>query len=277
MDERALIAAAVAGDRPSFDRLVARQIGTVRGFVHRMIGHPDDAADLVQETLLRAFTGIAQFREGARFSTWLCSIAAHACIDHLRREKRWRPYSQSYAEKECAGSPEMRQEILNLVADPGFSFDTHEHIAACFTCVARSLPPQQEAAIVLREIFEYSNQEAADALGVTEPVLRNHLAAARGSMQDTYEGLCALVNKQGICHQCAGFRNAAAEGHKGPPVAPLGAEGDGREERFRVRLSIVRESPFVDGVSEKLHDLLFDRLRRQERREGARPDTSERA
>ena len=258
MDEKALVAAAAAGDRQSFDGLVAPHLGTLRGFVHRMIGHPDDAADLVQETLLRAFGGIGAVPlRGREFSTWLCAIAAHACIDHLRREKRWRPYSQSYAEQECAGSPEMRQEILNLVADPGFSFDAHEHIAACFTCVARSLPPLQEAALVLREIFEYSNQEAADALHVTEPVLRNHLTAARGAMKDTYEGLCSLVNKQGICHQCAGFRNVAGEGRKGPPVAPLGADGDGPEERFRVRLRIVKDTPFEGGVSRKLHDLLL--------------------
>jgi RNA polymerase sigma-70 factor (ECF subfamily) len=269
MDESALVKAATSGDRDAFERLVAPHLGTLRGFVHRMIGHPDDAADLVQESLLRAFAAIGQFRRGARFSTWLCSIAANACIDHLRKEKAWRPYAQAYAEQECAATPELRQEILNLVADPGFSFDAHEHIAACFTCVARTLPPVQEAALVLREIFEYSNQEAADALGVTEPVLRNHLAAARASMIDVYEGLCALVNKQGICHQCAGFQNLAAPGRKGPPVEPLGAPGEGAEERFRVRLAIVRDKPFADGVSKNLHDLIFARLRRQERSHAA--------
>jgi RNA polymerase sigma-70 factor (ECF subfamily) len=229
-----------------------------------MIGHPDDAADLVQESLLKAFERIGTYRSGARFSTWLCSIAVNACIDHLRQKKRWRPYSQSYAEKHCAGVPEMRQEILNLLQDAELSFDVHEHIAACFTCVARSLDPMEEAAIVLREIFEYTNEEAARALGVTEPVLRNHLAAARASMQETYEGLCALVNKQGICHQCSGFRNTVPEPRKGPVVVPIGGEGESAEERFRVRLRIVRESPFAGGKSKKLHDLLFDRIRRQE-------------
>jgi RNA polymerase sigma-70 factor (ECF subfamily) len=87
-------------------------------------------------------------------------------------------------------------------------------------------------------------------------------------MVKSYEGLCALVNKQGICHQCAGFRNAAGEGRKGPEVRPLGAEGDGPEERFRLRLAIVRDAPFAGGRSQRLHDLLFDRLRRQERRDG---------
>jgi RNA polymerase sigma-70 factor (ECF subfamily) len=151
-----------------------------------------------------------------------------------------------------------------VLADAELSFDVHEHIAACFTCVGRSLDPMQEAAIVLREIFEYTNEEAARALGVTEPVLRNHLAAARASMQETFEGLCALVNKQGICHQCAGFRNTVAEPRKGPVVEPIGGEGESAEERLRVRLRIVRESPFEGGKSKKLHELLFDRIRRQE-------------
>ena len=261
-DEADLVAAAAGGDRASFDRLVSPHLGTLRGFVHRMIGHPDDAADLVQESLLRAFRSLKDFRQGSRFSTWLCSIAAHACIDHLRKEARWRPTSQVYAEQWCAGIPEMRQEILNLLADPEFSFDAHEHIAACFTCVARSLGPLQEAAIILREIFEYTNQEAADALAITEPVLRNHLAAARASLNETYEGMCSLVNKQGLCHQCAGFRNAVAEGRKGPSVEPI--EGPDAEERLRVRLRIVQGSAFEGGVSERLHDLLFRRIKRLE-------------
>jgi RNA polymerase sigma-70 factor (ECF subfamily) len=264
MDEIELVRLAAGGDRAAFEKLVTPHLGTVRGLIHRMIGHPDDAADLLQESLLRAYDKIKTYRSDARFSTWLGSIAVHACLDHLRQQKRWRPYSQSYAEKHCASVPEMRQEILNVLQDAELSFDVREHIAACFTCVARSLDPMDEAAIVLREIFEYTNEEAARALGVTEPVLRNHLAAARASMQETFEGLCALVNKQGICHQCSGFRNTVPEPRKGPVVEPLGGDGEPAEERMRRRLRIVRESPFEGGKSKKLHDLLFDRIRRQE-------------
>ena len=66
-----------------------------------------------------------------------------ACVDHLRKKKRWRPYSQSYAEQHCASVPEMRQEVMNVLADAELSFDVREHIAACFTCVARSLDPME--------------------------------------------------------------------------------------------------------------------------------------
>lgn len=72
--------------------------------------------------------------------------------------------------------------------------------------------------------------------------------------------LPVVRRKQGICHQCAGFRNTVPEPRKGPVVEPISGEGEG----FRVRLRIVRESPFEGGKSKKLHDLLFDRIRRQE-------------
>jgi RNA polymerase sigma-70 factor (ECF subfamily) len=48
----------------------------------------------------------------------------------------------------------LRAEIHGILAEPDFAFDAHEHIAACFTCVARSSPPRQEAALILREVFE---------------------------------------------------------------------------------------------------------------------------
>jgi RNA polymerase sigma-70 factor (ECF subfamily) len=103
-------------------------------------------------------------------------------------------------------------------------------------------------------------------------VLRHHLAAGREAMKDTYEGLCSLVNKQGICYQCSGFRNNTPEGRKGPEVQPFlpedaatGTQAEVTEARFVRRLQVVREHEHAGGVSERLHDLLFRRIRALER------------
>ena len=272
MEEQELIAAARRGDRRSFEALLRPHLRAVRAVVFRMIGHPEDAADLVQEAQLRAFTRLDTFRGESSFGTWLVSIATHACLDHLRKEARWRPYSQKYAEQETHSQPALLKEVRSTITDPAFAFDVHEHISFCFTCVARSLPPEQEAAIVLREVLDYSNREAAKILDITESVLRHHLAAAREAMKQTYEGLCSLVNKQGICYQCSGFRNGTPEGRKGPEVQPFlaqaaatGGHGEVTEARFVRRLQVVREHEHAGGVSERLHDLLFQRIRALER------------
>lgn len=261
-EERPLIDAAADGDGPSFERLVAPHLGTLRGVVRRMVGHGGESDDLFQEALSRAFTGLRGFRGESSFRAWLLRIGVNACIDHLDRERRWRADAQIDAERECAESPPMRAEINAVLTDPEFAFDAHEHISACFTCVARSLPPKQEAALVLREILDLSNREAADTLGMTEPVLRNHLAAARQSMTEAFEGLCALVNKSGVCRQCTGFWKVTAENQRRRSGEALASHAADPAESFRVRLAIVRETPFDGGVSQPLHDLLFDRFRR---------------
>lgn len=275
MDEKTLIAAAKGGDRDSFAQLIAPHLDTLRAVVHRMIGHPDDAADLIQEAQLKAFTKIDSFREESGFGTWLIAIATRGCLDHLRKEARWRPHAQVYAEQDCLASAELRQTVDDTVSHPEFTYDVREHIAFCFTCVARSIPPMQEAALILREVVRFSNREAAKILDITESVLRHHLADGRKAMKETYDGLCALVNKQGVCHQCSGLRNATPEAQRGPEVESFRpedaelAEGEQvtpDEARFRVRLRVVREHSFTGGVSDSLHEFIFNRVRHLEQR-----------
>lgn len=243
-----------------FEAMYAEQRDAVRGYVHRMIGHPGDADDLVQTTALKAYERRTTLRSEAAFRSWLFRIATTTCLDFLRKQKRWRPLSQAYAERECAENQMLRDEVIATTKDPEFAFDVHEHMAFCLTCVGRSLDPAHQAALVLREIAGFSNQEAADIVGVSESVLRHHLAAARRSMEDTYEGLCALVSKSGICHQCAGFRAATTEARRGPALPVL----DQAPDRWAARLDAARQRHFAGGVSQSLHDLLFARIRRIE-------------
>ena len=192
-------------------------------------------------------------RSEEAFKSWLFQIATRTCLDHLRKKKRWRPYSQHYAEVECDGNEAERQKVVDAVRASDHMYDAREHIAFCFTCVGRSLEPEHQAALVLREILGLTNKEAAQVLGVTESVLRHHLAAARASMRETFEGLCTLVSKEGLCWQCASFRRVTATGRKGPEL-PVLSEGEGA---WAERVAIAREHPFVDGVATQLQDVLF--------------------
>ncbi len=132
---------------------------------------------------------------------------------------------ESCVEQECAEDDELRGKVIATTKDAEFEFDVRAHLSVCFTCVARSLEPEDEAAIVLREILSLSNREAADALGVTESVLRHKLRDARRAMEETFDGLCALVNEEGVWHQCAGFRGATGA-ERGGPSLPLLNNGE---------------------------------------------------
>lgn len=248
------LAAAKAGDRAAFDRLVAPHLGRLRAVGIRMLGHPDEAADVVQETLLSAFRQLATFRGDASFSTWLVRIATHESIDVLRRRGRWRLDAQLLSKNDCVDETSALHGDLNAaVAEPGFVYDVREHIAFCFTCIARSLDPEVEASLVLCDVLDLTNREAADVLGISESVHRHRLSAARAHMQNAFDGLCALVSKTGACHQCSELRDGAREDRRGPDVPDLASPPP---ERWRRRLAIVKEAD-PSGRSAALHELLF--------------------
>ena len=134
-----------------------------------------------------------------------------------------------------------------------------EHLGFCFVCIGRTLEPRAHAAIVLREVLGYGNREAAQMIGVSESVLRHSLAEGRRTMRSTYEGLCALVNKDGVCRQCASFHRTV-ERTSGPPPPTLDPDDAG----WQRRLQLLRERHFAGGSGSALHRLLFARIRRIE-------------
>lgn len=83
------LAKARTGDSRAFKRLVEPHLGRVCALAYRMLGNPDDAEDVQQETLLRAFRQLSSFRGESAFSTWLLHIASNLCLDTLRSRGRW--------------------------------------------------------------------------------------------------------------------------------------------------------------------------------------------
>jgi RNA polymerase sigma-70 factor (ECF subfamily) len=241
------------GARAAFDRQAAEALPRVRGIVRRMIGHPEDSEDILQEALANAWERYDSFRGEAKFSTWLTTIASRLAVDHLRKAKRWRPEAQIAYANLSAVDDAYQGEIMGAYAAPDFSFEVREHIAYCFACVGRSLPADEQAALVLGDVADMSNRDAANALGVSESVFRHRLSAARRAMRDKYENLCALVSKTGICHQCKGLREISPEDKRGGPIPDI--------DEFAERLAVVRGGDFSGGKSAALHDIFWRRTK----------------
>ncbi len=237
------------GDRRAFDELVTPHVAKMKNLVRRMVGHPQDSEDIAQDALVRAYTRLGTFRGESSLSTWLCAIATRVAIDHLATRRADRDIKLA-----------LKQYVHETMDDPFWAlvkttaFDAREHIAFCFGCVSRSLPVEEQAALVLRDVLELSNDEAAHALDVTTSVLRHRLASARAAMQERYAGLCRLVSKDGVCYQCEGLRDAFPDEQRGPAV-PVIADAQ-PEGAMRKRLAIVRDAD-LDGPSRELHAFLW--------------------
>lgn len=246
-DTHELIVRARNGDAGAFRELVDPLTSRVRHTIQKMIGHPDDSEDVLQDSLLKAWQGIAGFKEQSSFSTWLTSIATRTAIDFLRSQKRWRPEAQVAYANLCAQNEEMSHEVVAQFGAPDFAYEVREHISYCFTCVGRSLPPDELAALVLRDVVDMSARDASTALGISDSVLRHRLAAARNAMQDRYDGLCSLVSKKGVCYQCKGLQMIAPEDRKGGPIPDL--------DDFSDRCAVVRDSKTMS--MQRLHDVFW--------------------
>src|SRR3954465_3924893 len=86
--DEGLVARSRTGDTESFNQLVLRWERPIYALAYRTLGREEEARDVVQETFLRAFRGLKNFRGQAKFSSWIYRIALNLCRDWMRRERR---------------------------------------------------------------------------------------------------------------------------------------------------------------------------------------------
>src|SRR5579864_1532428 len=177
-EESALVGRAREGDRAAFGSLVEPWRKPLFGYIYRMVALRQDAEDLLQDVLVRVLENIREFRGEARFKSWLFGIATHVCLDHLRHKKRWRVEAQLIGEQQAKADPQQLEQTVATMSQPDFVFEIREHIAFCFACIGRTLPPEEQAALLLREVLGFTAEEAAQILGASEPVLRHRIGRA---------------------------------------------------------------------------------------------------
>jgi RNA polymerase sigma-70 factor (ECF subfamily) len=164
-DDRALIAAHVAGDATAFPELVRRHRDRLWAVALRTLGNPDDAADAVQDALLSAYRRASGYRGDAAVTTWLHRIVVNACLD-LARRRATRP-TVPLGDREV---PTQR--------DATAATDAAVVVAAAL----RELPAEQAAALVLVDLEDFSVAEAAVILECAEGTVKSRCARARARL-----------------------------------------------------------------------------------------------
>jgi RNA polymerase sigma-70 factor (ECF subfamily) len=273
-DQAEILAQARAGDLDALHQLFAEQEAGLFRLLYRMLGNPADAQDLLQECWLRGQRGIGAFREGpGALKAWWFGIASHLALDYLRQRKRWRVEAQLIAEQETDSQPDDLEKLAAIMSEPDFRFEVKEHIAFCFTCIGRTLSPPEQAALLLREVFDFSNAEAAQMLGISEPTLRHKLSSARRQMTEHFDGLCQLINKTGRCYQCVTLREFAPEPRRSELITRIEPAGGSHENLSEAllegRIAIAKAANLENGTLAKLHSAFFQSIaaREQDRNE----------
>ncbi|MDX1417855.1 MAG: sigma-70 region 4 domain-containing protein, partial [Candidatus Promineifilaceae bacterium] len=149
---------------------------------------------------------------------------------------------------------------------PQGQFEIKEHIAFCFTCVSRSLPLEQQLALLLKEVYGFKVKEIAKIINRSEAMVKYYLHLGRGKMIEIFDNRCSLINKQGVCYQCTelnGIFNPKQNEQEELIKIKMVKEANNRskEELFDLRMKILQKlDPFESGAAElQLHHLEHNR------------------
>ena len=177
--EDELVRRAQEGDDDAFDRLVELFAPRVYNLAFRLIGHAEDAQDLAQEALLRAYDALPRFRRDAAFTTWLYRIVVNVCHDERARRKR-RPPTMS--ELETDDGPAIT-ETLTDGTDTEDLLLQRERSRTLQEAIA-TLPDPFRLTLVLYDIQGFSYQEAADILDIQIGTVKSRLNRARNLLRE---------------------------------------------------------------------------------------------
>jgi RNA polymerase sigma-70 factor (ECF subfamily) len=179
-----MLAAARAGDRTAFDTLVTGHRRALHLHCYRMLGSYHDAEEATQDTLLRAWRGLATFEGRAPLRHWLYRIATTTCLNLLAARTRL-PAGFAEVSHLTPYPDDLLDQLPATDADPAAIAERRESVALAFVAVLQCLPATQRAVLILRDVLAWPAVEVADLLDTTVAAVNSALQRARATVRDT--------------------------------------------------------------------------------------------
>jgi RNA polymerase sigma-70 factor (ECF subfamily) len=163
------------GDPQAFTCLVEFYQKPVYNLCYRMLGNAEDAEDAAQETFMRAYKAIRRYDNKRAFSTWLLSIAAHYCIDQIRRRRF------PVVSVEELPYPDLPEPSPGLEANLSRREDQRR-----IRALLNVLEPLDRAAVVFYYWYDYSYDEICESLSLSLSAVKSRLHRARRAMAEQW-------------------------------------------------------------------------------------------
>lgn len=263
MEKAELLKKALAGDINSFQTLFAEFQTQLRSYLYRLITDRNDVDDLTHDTFIRAFDKIATFNQESSLKTWVFRIATNLAYDHLRKLKRWPADAQDQGAYLAISTPDIAQtfRIVHQTSSAG-AYEMKEHIDFCFTCISKTLPIENQVALILKDVYDFPVKEICLILDKTPGTVKHLLEDARETMTTIFDNRCALVNKKGACDQCSqlnGIFNPKQDQQEQRMKLELakGSTKFDRAELFKLRTTLVKAIDPLQSSGTDLHDIIF--------------------
>lgn len=181
--ERALLARARAGDSAAFEELLAPVMQPAFALAARLLSDRQLAEDVLQDALVKAFTGIRGFRGEARFATWIFRIVHNACTDAVRYRAR-RPRAALEPPGDGDGPA---PELPDAAPGPEDVVIGRQGCGVLLAAIA-ALAPEYRSVVVLRDVHGLSYEEVAAITGQNLGTVKSRLHRARAALRAALEG-----------------------------------------------------------------------------------------
>ena len=176
VSDEILIAQLQSGDIGAYNEIVYRYKDRLLNFVFRFLNDYEKAEDLVQDTFLKVYTHKHSYREIAKFSTWLYTIAGNLARTELRKIKRRKTFSMSKL------SYDDKEYEIPFIKDPGQEIET-SNFNRKFQHALNELPSDFKTMIILRDIQELSYEDISKIVSVPLGTVKSRINRGRLKLQ----------------------------------------------------------------------------------------------
>ena len=180
-DENAWVFQAQRGSDEAFTQLVETYQKPVFNLCYRMLGEPEAAEDAAQETFLRAYQNLHRYDNSRSFGTWILSIAAHYCIDRLRKRR----FSVLSIDEE--GEDGLTLEIPDPASPDPEVESAKQEDRDRLHLLLKDLDETDRAAVVMRYWYDYSEVEIAQSLHLTVSAVKSRLHRSRRALAEMWQ------------------------------------------------------------------------------------------
>jgi RNA polymerase sigma-70 factor (TIGR02960 family) len=173
-------------DEDSFAQLIEPYRSELHAHCYRMLGSVHDADDALQETLLGAWKGRSGFEGRSSLRSWLYAIATNACLRILEgRKRRELPGGAGRGDdpREPLAQPLAESVWIEPYPDELLRYENRESVELAYVAALQLLPPNQRAALILREVLGFSARETAEILDTSAGAVNSALQRARARLE----------------------------------------------------------------------------------------------
>jgi RNA polymerase sigma-70 factor (ECF subfamily) len=252
------------GDINAFQDLFVAFQDQLKSYLFRITANRADAEDIAHDTFIKAFDKLNTFQQKSSLKTWVFQIATNLAYNQKKRRNRWTEDVSEQAKAIVLENTKIanRIEQVNRHSTCG-TYEIKEHIDTCFTCISKNLLIENQVALLLKDVYDFSVIEIMQILNKTEGQVKYYLQKARKTMTDIFDKRCALVNKHGVCHQCTelnGWFNPKQNQNEVKLKIKMVRDAQKKDKKalFKMRIDLIKVIDPLKSEGNELQELLLN-------------------